>query len=40
MCFAKQLVLLFLVNQENLFEDLAECLKNPFEQVHFYRVTF
>ena len=35
MCFAKQLLLLFLVNQEKLLVVLAECLKNLCNQVHF-----
>ena len=35
MCFAKQLFLLFLMNQEKLLADLTKCLKNLSEQVHF-----
>ena len=36
MCFAKQLLLLFLVNQEKLRAVLVKCLKNLYEQIDFY----
>ena len=35
MCFAKQLLLLYLVDHEKLLVVLAKCLKNLLEAVHF-----